>query len=217
VRVTAGRETGHRTHGDGTAADLVPATGTAQRDWDVTVGRLARDLGWTASCGSSGARPACPLKPAIQWIGYDGYPEPRLAANVPRRLPGTHPPLVGVGLLRIERARDPVRVGHGVQRPEQRRRRRRCRRAVSGQRHAGGRARRPRFRTRPIQESSSRPAASGARGRTRGRARLRAWSGIVVGANRPDSRGSTGRDRPFTRRSLWTRRRRAWTAGAGSR
>ena len=74
VRVTAGRETGHRTHGDGTAVDLVPATGTAQHDWDITVGRLARDLGWTASCGSSGARPACQLKPAIQWIGYDGYP-----------------------------------------------------------------------------------------------------------------------------------------------
>ena len=27
-----------------------------------------------ASCGSSGARPACPLKPASQWVGYDGYP-----------------------------------------------------------------------------------------------------------------------------------------------
>jgi hypothetical protein len=74
VRVTAGRETGHRTHCDGTAVDLVPATATAQTDWDDTVGRLARDLGWTASCGSSGARPACQLKPAIQWIGYDGYP-----------------------------------------------------------------------------------------------------------------------------------------------
>jgi hypothetical protein len=74
VRVTAAREAGHHTHGDGTAVDLVPAIGTAQRDWDETVGRLARDLGWTASCGSSGARPGCALKPAIQWIGYDGYP-----------------------------------------------------------------------------------------------------------------------------------------------
>src|SRR5829696_8053828 len=74
VRVTAGGEIGHRTHGDGTAVDLAPATGTAQSDWDETVGRLAGELGWTASCGSSGARPACPLKPAIQWIGYDAYP-----------------------------------------------------------------------------------------------------------------------------------------------
>jgi hypothetical protein len=74
VRVTAAREAGHHTHGDGTAVDLVPAIGTTQRDWDDTVGALARDLGWTASCGSSGVRPACPLQPAIQWIGYDGYP-----------------------------------------------------------------------------------------------------------------------------------------------
>ena len=74
VRVTAARETGHNTHGDGTALDLVPTAGTTQRDWDDTVGALARDLGWTMSCGSSGARPACPLKPAIQWVGYDGYP-----------------------------------------------------------------------------------------------------------------------------------------------
>jgi hypothetical protein len=74
LRVSAARELGHRTHGDGTAVDLVPATGTTQRDWDETAGRLANDLGWTADCGSSGARPACPLKPPIQWIGYDGYP-----------------------------------------------------------------------------------------------------------------------------------------------
>ncbi|MGH2945759.1 MAG: lytic transglycosylase domain-containing protein [Solirubrobacteraceae bacterium] len=73
VRVTAAREAGHHTHGDGTAVDLVPAVGATQRDWDDTVGRLARDLGWTESCGTSGARPACALKPAIQWIGYDGY------------------------------------------------------------------------------------------------------------------------------------------------
>jgi hypothetical protein len=74
LRVSAARESGHHTHGDGTAVDLIPATGAAQRDWDDSAGRLARDLGWTASCASSGARPACPLKPAIQWIGYDGYP-----------------------------------------------------------------------------------------------------------------------------------------------
>ena len=74
LRVSAAREPGHHTHGDGTAVDLVPAIGATQRDWDATAGRLARDLGWTASCGSSAARPACQFKPAIQWIGYDGYP-----------------------------------------------------------------------------------------------------------------------------------------------
>jgi hypothetical protein len=74
LRVSAARETGHHTHGDGTAVDLVPAVSVTQADWDASAGRLANDIGWTPSCGSSGARPACPLKPAIQWVGYDGYP-----------------------------------------------------------------------------------------------------------------------------------------------
>jgi hypothetical protein len=74
LRVSAAREAGHHTHGDGTALDLVPVAAASQRDWDNTAGRLAHDLGWTEQCGSSGGRPTCPLKPAIQWIGYDGYP-----------------------------------------------------------------------------------------------------------------------------------------------
>jgi hypothetical protein len=74
LRVTAAREAGHHTHGDGTAVDLVPAIAATQDDWDRTAGQLAAELGWTPSCGSSGARPACALRPAIQWIGYDGYP-----------------------------------------------------------------------------------------------------------------------------------------------
>src|SRR4051812_43203110 len=74
LRVSAAREAGHHTHGDGTAVDLVPAAGGTQAHWDASAGRLASDLGWTAACGRSGARPACPLKPAIQWVGYDGYP-----------------------------------------------------------------------------------------------------------------------------------------------
>jgi len=64
---------GHHTHGDGTAVDVV-AVATTQRDWDTTAGRLPHDLGWTERCGASGTRPACPLRPAIQFIGYDGYP-----------------------------------------------------------------------------------------------------------------------------------------------
>jgi Transglycosylase SLT domain len=74
LRVTAAREAGHRTHGDGTALDLVPTDGTAQAVWDASAGRLARDLGWTPACAHSGSRPACPLAPAIQFVGYDGYP-----------------------------------------------------------------------------------------------------------------------------------------------
>ena len=38
LRVTAAREAGHRTHGDGTALDLVPANGTAQAVWDALGG-----------------------------------------------------------------------------------------------------------------------------------------------------------------------------------
>jgi hypothetical protein len=74
LRVSAAREAGHHTHGDGTAVDLIPADGTTQPVWDSSTGRLAHDLGWTPACGSSGSRPACPLAPAIQFIGYDGYP-----------------------------------------------------------------------------------------------------------------------------------------------
>lgn len=71
LRVTAARESGHNTHGDGTAMDMVPAPG---RGWDETARRAAEDLGWRESCGPSGSAPACPLVPAIQFIGYNGYP-----------------------------------------------------------------------------------------------------------------------------------------------
>jgi len=74
LRVTAAREDGHNTHGDGTALDLVPADGNRQAAWDRSAGRLAHDLGWTPACARSGTRPSCRLAPAIQFIGYDGYP-----------------------------------------------------------------------------------------------------------------------------------------------
>jgi hypothetical protein len=71
LRVTAARETGHQTHGDGTAVDLVPAAG---QSWDQTARKAAETLGWRESCGASGTAPVCPLVPAIQFIGYNGYP-----------------------------------------------------------------------------------------------------------------------------------------------
>lgn len=70
LRVTAAREAGHETHGDGTALDIVPAPGRA---WDATARRAATALGWTPSCGGSGSAPVCPLAPAIQFVGYNGY------------------------------------------------------------------------------------------------------------------------------------------------
>ena len=74
IAVTAAREDGHHTHGDGTALDLVPADGSTQAIWDASTGLAARDLGWTPSCASSGSKRLCDLVPAIHWIGYDGYP-----------------------------------------------------------------------------------------------------------------------------------------------
>jgi peptidoglycan LD-endopeptidase LytH len=73
LRVTAAREPGHNTHGDGTALDLVPASGGDQAAWDRSARRLAHDLGWTESCASSGVAPACPLKPAIRGVFYNGH------------------------------------------------------------------------------------------------------------------------------------------------
>lgn len=71
LRVTAARESGHNTHGDGTAMDMVPASGFG---WDETALRAALALGWIPSCAASGSAPVCPLVPAIQFIGYNGYP-----------------------------------------------------------------------------------------------------------------------------------------------
>jgi len=52
--------------------DMVPADG---RGWDGTALRAALDIGWIPSCGASGSAPVCPLLPAIQFIGYNGYPD----------------------------------------------------------------------------------------------------------------------------------------------
>jgi len=78
LRVTAGRETGHESHGEGTAIDMVPAAGNSHQAWVQSAQRLAEDLGWTPSCGSSGLSGefggACHLVPAIRFIGYNGFP-----------------------------------------------------------------------------------------------------------------------------------------------
>ncbi len=87
LRVSAAREAGHHTHGDGTAVDLIPADGTTQAVWDASAGALAHDLGWTAACARSGTRPECRLAPAIQFFGYDGYP----GHGSPRTCSGTCP------------------------------------------------------------------------------------------------------------------------------
>jgi hypothetical protein len=70
MQATAARETGHETHGDGTAVDMVPAAG---HGWDETARKAAETLGWREGCGGSGTAPVCPLMPAIQFVGYNGY------------------------------------------------------------------------------------------------------------------------------------------------
>ena len=70
LQVSAAREAGHKTHGDGTAMDMVPASG---RGWDGTAKRAAEDLGWSEGCAESGVKPVCKLIPAIHFIGYNGY------------------------------------------------------------------------------------------------------------------------------------------------
>jgi hypothetical protein len=73
--VTAARETGHATHGAGLALDMIPRhaeKGVAE--WRRTAERLAKDLGWTASCGDSGVKPVCDLVPAIYGVFYNGFP-----------------------------------------------------------------------------------------------------------------------------------------------
>jgi hypothetical protein len=79
LRATAAREAyPHKTHGDGTAMDMVPADGSSQADWDNSALKLARDLGWTSGCGENGltksAGGLCDLVPAIIFIGYNGFP-----------------------------------------------------------------------------------------------------------------------------------------------
>jgi hypothetical protein len=129
LRVSAAREAGHRTHGDGTALDLLPAEGSTQATWDASAGALAHDLGWTPACAGSGTRPACHLAPAIQFVGYDGYP-PRLAAHLHGLLPRPPPPLLGLAVLRHQRALTALPLGHGVRRPAGRRPDRRAARTV---------------------------------------------------------------------------------------
>ena len=114
LRVTAAREGGHNTHGDGTALDLVPAEPVDQAAWDASAGALARDLGWTPACGASGTRPACPLVPAIQFVGYEGYRghgSPRTCSGAMPRAPAR---LVGLAVLRHRRAVGAVRLGSRI-------------------------------------------------------------------------------------------------------
>lgn len=74
MTVNAARESGHATHGDGTAVDLQPADPSSIRNWRRSTERFARDLGWDESCAY---QPSCDFAPAIQFVGYNGFSDGR--------------------------------------------------------------------------------------------------------------------------------------------
>ena len=71
VQYTAGRETGHASHGSGLALDIVPKAG---KSWDETTLKLAQATGWYNGCNDSCMHAVEPDKfPAwARWIGYNG-------------------------------------------------------------------------------------------------------------------------------------------------
>jgi hypothetical protein len=69
LRVTAAREAGHLSHGNGLSLDLIPAGGRA---WQETTERFARDIGWRPGCGNACEPPVIRAPGWVRWIGYNG-------------------------------------------------------------------------------------------------------------------------------------------------
>ena len=111
LRVTAARESGHQTHGDGTAVDLVPADGTTQPVWDASAGRTSPKT----SAGRPAARarhpPRLPARARDPVHRLRRLPQPRLAPHLHRHLPRPPPHLPGLRLLWLKHALAPLRVG----------------------------------------------------------------------------------------------------------
>ena len=124
LHVTAARESGHQTHGDGTAIDLVPADGTTQPVWDASAGRLAQDLGWTTGCANVRHPPRLPARTRDPVHRLRRLPQPRLAPHLHRHLPRPPPHLLGLRLLWLKHALAPLRLGRRLPTAAGRRRRR---------------------------------------------------------------------------------------------
>ncbi len=70
MRVTAAREAGHASHGDGTSLDIVPAPGKA---WETTTEAGASAIGWEFGCASTCVPQVLPKMPDwVRWVGYNG-------------------------------------------------------------------------------------------------------------------------------------------------
>ena len=74
LQITAAREAGHASHGNGTSVDWVPRGSSAVAHWQETTERLARDIGWRPGCDSSCAPPVIAAPGWVRWIGYNGDP-----------------------------------------------------------------------------------------------------------------------------------------------
>ena len=117
LRVSAAREAGHHTHGDGTALDLIPADGNAQATWDRSAGaprpRPRLDPGLRALRHP----PRLPPLPRHPVHRLRRLPRPRLTAHLHRRLPRPPASLLGLAVLRHQPPLRALPMGDGVRRP----------------------------------------------------------------------------------------------------
>jgi hypothetical protein len=98
LRVTACRATGHRTHGAGTAADIVPSDAGKQSSWS-RVAKMASDMGWRPACARHGCIGS--VAPALRAIFYNGYPghgDPRHTRSAHGHVWWDAPPYSAAGL-----------------------------------------------------------------------------------------------------------------------
>ena len=117
LRVTAAREAGHRTHGDGTALDLVPAEPIDQAGVGRLRGRAGprpRLDGGLRQLGESSGLPARARDPVRRLRRVS---RTRLAPHVRRAVRGPFARVLGLPVLRHFAAIAALRVGEGAQAP----------------------------------------------------------------------------------------------------
>jgi hypothetical protein len=95
LRVSAAREAGHNTHGDGTAVDLIPADGHTQAVWDAAARRLATRPRLDPSLRALRDAPSLPARARHPVHRLRRLPQPRLTAHLQRSVPRTSAPFPG--------------------------------------------------------------------------------------------------------------------------
>ena len=119
LRVTAAREAGHNTHGDGTALDLVPRRHPDQAAWDASAGRSPTIWAGPARAGAPAAAPlpARAGHPVRRLRRLPRHGSPRTCSGACHRAPAR---LMGLAVLRHQRARAALRVGQRLHHPHSR-------------------------------------------------------------------------------------------------